>query len=525
MTSSPATDPRSVAGKTLELSGGCDLLVVGAGPAGIAAARAAVETGAGVTLVDENPVPFDEMGEHVPQLWGGRMGAEIRNRTAMMERMLEVRPDLADLFDLGVDLRLGTACWGLFVNRANLGWMPGPVAGLRDAGGSSLVGFGAAVIATGRRDMGLAFPGWDLPGVIGAGAAQMLAGLNGALETRRAVVLGTTTEALLAARDLAAAGVDIAAIVEQAGAPQADAALVAEVEGQGIPVLFGEAPRGVTGDADGVTGLQLKGRAIACDSVLLGMGAVPMIDLLQAGGARTVFDAARGGFAPVLGPGGATSLPGVYAAGDCAGVWGAKSADPGIAAAEGAAAARAVLGQAAAAVAQPPEAPDLDGYRKGWVRAAVIEALEEMPVCLCEEVTARDILDVRPPRYLKAGAGRNAELSLSDILGDGPPDPDQIKRLTRAGMGPCQGRRCREQIQALLALREDLTLGAIPLAGYRSPVRPMTLAEIAPQREDPAIAEQWDSWFGMPRQWVPFWDVEPKYTVASLANRKDHVSE
>ena len=91
-------------------------------------------------------------------------------------------------------------------------------------------------------------------------------------------------------------------------------------------------------------------------------------------------------------------------------------------------------------------------------------------------------------------------------------------------MGPCQGRRCREQIQALLALQEDLALGAVPLAGYRSPVRPMTLAE-ATAPEDPAIAEVWDSWFGMPRQWVPFWDVEPQYTVAALATEKEHVSE
>ena len=147
-------------------------------------------------------------------------------------------------------------------------------------------------------------------------------------------------------------------------------------------------------------------------------------------------------------------------------------------------------------------------------RAAVLSVL----------LQAREILEVRPPRYLKTPPIANETRSLVQILGDGPPDPDQVKRLTRAGMGPCQGRRCREQIQALLALQEDLALGAVPLAGYRSPVRPMTLAE-ATAPEDPAIAEVWDSWFGMPRQWVPFWDVEPQYTVAALATEKEHVSE
>ncbi|WP_230683116.1 hypothetical protein, partial [Streptococcus pneumoniae] len=80
------------------------------------------------------------------------------------ERMLEARPDLADLFEKGVDVRLGTACWGLFANQPNLGWMPGLVAGLIDDDqGSHLVRAEQVIVAAGRRDMGLAFPGWDLP--------------------------------------------------------------------------------------------------------------------------------------------------------------------------------------------------------------------------------------------------------------------------------------------------------------------------------------------------------------------------
>jgi hypothetical protein len=65
----------------------------------------------------------------------------------------------------------------------------------------------------------------------------------------------------------------------------------------------------------------------------------------------------------------------------------------------------------------------------------------------------------------------------------------------------------------------------VPLAGYRAPVRPLALAAAAPREEDPAFGEQWDSWFGMPRQWVPFWDVDEEYTVASLAVEKPHASE
>lgn len=519
------TDPRSVAGKRIDIAQEVQILVIGAGVAGIAAARHARAAGAQVMLVDEAPVPFEVMGESVPQIWGGRMGGQIRNRGAMTERLLEARPDLMELYEAGVEIGLGTACWGLFVNQANLGWMPGRLAGLYDAeAGNRLVRFDQAIVATGRRDMGLAFPGWDLPGVMGAGAAVTLAQLYDALDSRRAVMLGSTPEAVLAALDLAAAGVTVAAVVEQAATPAAPADLLDRLAAAGIPLLLDEAPRGVTADAGGITGLALRGRQIACDTVLTGIGAVPMIDLLQAAGVQCRFDNDRGGFVPVLADGGATSLPGLRAAGDCAGIWAAKSADPAIAAAEGVAAAAAALGQPAAPPANPPAAPDLGAYRKAWVRAAVVEALAEMPVCQCEEVTARDLLDLRPPRYLQLPPGSTAPRSLTQMLGDGPPDPDQIKRLTRAGMGPCQGRRCREQIQALLALQEDLALGLVPLAGYRSPVRPLGLAAAA-LPEDPALAEHWDSWFGMPRQWVPFWDVEDHYTVAALATEKEHVSE
>jgi hypothetical protein len=78
-----------------------------------------------------------------------------------------------------------------------------------------------------------------------------------------------------------------------------------------------------------------------------------------------------------------------------------------------------------------------------------------------------------------------------------------------------------------LALQAEVPVSDIPLAGYRSPVRPVPLSAVAPSRgaEDPSIREEWDSWFGMPRQWTPFWDVPEKYTVASLTEVKEHVSE
>ncbi|MEW5424380.1 NAD(P)/FAD-dependent oxidoreductase [Amorphus sp. 3PC139-8] len=527
------TDIKSVAGKHLEIAGETQVLVIGAGPAGIAAARKAREGGAEVVLVDENPVPFDAMGESVPQIWGDRMSALVRNRNAMTEAMLDARAELAEMFEIGVDVRLGTACWGLFANQPNMGWMSGLVAGLIDAAeGNRYLKCQQVIVATGQRDMGLAFPGWDAPGVMGAGAAVMLARLYGALESRVAVMIGSTDAALLQALDLVEAGVRIATIVEQADRPMGSDRLVARVREAGISFRLSEAPRGVISGTDGVEGLVLREGTVACDTVLLGVGAVPMVDLMQAAGAQMRFCEDRSGFVPVLDEGMETTLPGLRAAGDCTGIWTTKSAECDIAAAEGRIAAGAALvalglesGEISESLPQPaPAIVDPGEYRKAWVRVAVVEALEEMPVCQCEEVTAREILEVRPPRYLNIPPKENETRTLREILAEGAPDPDQIKRLTRAGMGPCQGRRCREQVQALLALQEDLSLGAIPLAGYRAPVRPLTLADAA-IAEDPQMTANWEPWFGIPPQWAPLWTIGEKYTVASLSTEEEFASE
>ncbi len=82
-------------------------------------------------------------------------------------------------------------------------------------------------------------------------------------------------------------------------------------------------------------------------------------------------------------------------------------------------------------------------------------------------------------------------------------------------MGVCQARRCREQIQALLALGAGRTLAEIPLASYRAPVRPLSLRLLGQVEEAMPMKHHWDSWFGMPTQYSPPWEITEPYTVAS----------
>jgi hypothetical protein len=126
------------------------------------------------------------------------------------------------------------------------------------------------------------------------------------------------------------------------------------------------------------------------------------------------------------------------------------------------------------------------------------------PVCLCEDVDRGELLGIQPPRYLGCRSDKMAARDANSLLEDGPLNPDQIKRLTRAGMGPCQGRRCREQIAMLLSLQAGAPLSAIPLASYRAPVRPLPLSVLADPAQTQDMREQWDVWFGIRTQWIPY---------------------
>jgi hypothetical protein len=110
-----------------------------------------------------------------------------------------------------------------------------------------------------------------------------------------------------------------------------------------------------------------------------------------------------------------------------------------------------------------------------------------------------------------------ARRSLQTLAGDGPINQDQIKRLTRACMGPCQARRCREQVAMTLAIAAETPVCAIPLAGYRAPVRPLPLGVLADVQEAPEMSADWDVWFGIPAQWIPYQDIDTDREAMHIA--------
>jgi thioredoxin reductase len=445
-----------------------DVIVVGAGRSGIAAALSAARDGQTVLLVDENPVPGYQIGSDVPHYFGGRATGAVQNSERMIETLFMRNAGLEEAMDAGVEVLLGTCAWGAYRNGPLVSSLPGQVLGLADAERSWLVGFDRLILATGARDLPMAFPGWNQPGVMGAAALRMLVIRYDAFAGKRILVVGSHNLALETALLALEHGIDVAALVEVRGAPQGDAALVAKVEAAGVSIICNTHQVEAKGGIDGVERVVLaNGGAVECDTLVMAIGHVPMIELADAMGSPRTFDATRGGHVPV-------QDDAIMAKGSCAG-----HADTGF---------------------------DHIAYRFDWLNALGGACGGDTILCQCEEVTVSDLLGVQPPRYLDRPPAMRAR-SLKTLLADGPVNQDQIKRLTRSGMGQCQGRRCRDQVAMMLAVEAGTELAELPLATHRAPVRPLPLKIIADWEESEEMRDGWDVWMGIPTQWVPYADI------------------
>lgn len=457
-----AVDGYAIDGKIHAPDGRFDVIVVGAGSEGTTAAIDAAAAGQSVLLVDENPVAGALIGTDVPLFYGGRATAAVQQPARMVEQLFATNPRLEEAFDAGVDVRLGTVAWGLYTNGPAMRALPEPMLGIADADRAQIVGFGRLVLATGARDIVLGFEGWNQPGVMGAQGFAALVARYDAFAGRRLLVVGSDRLGLETALLAVERDIHVAGIVEIADVAQGPMDLLDRVADAGIPVFAGTTIATATGGADGVERVVLAdGNEIACDTIVLAIGVQPATELLSAA------DAAPGDLITLVG--------------DCA-------------------------------EARAPEAARLTA----WAEALGRHANDDMIVCQCEEVTRGDLTGVQPPRYLDRPA-KMATRSLATLAADGPSHPDQIKRLTRAGMGQCQGRRCREQVRCILAKADGIPFDQVPVASFRAPVRPVPLGILADWEERPDMEAGWDVWFGIPTQWTP-------YAVIGTPEEADHVS-
>ncbi|MEU9004525.1 NAD(P)/FAD-dependent oxidoreductase [Streptomyces sp. NPDC059982] len=447
-----------------------DLAIVGAGPAGLAAAVTAARLGLRVTLLDAGERPGGQFYRHPAAGLGAlRPQALHHDWRAFATREAALRAHVA----AGrIDHLPFHHVWTV-VPDGDGGWTLHAVAGPEER--AATVGARAVLLATGAYERQLPFPGWTLPGVVGAGGAQAMLKGGLVLPGRRVLVAGSGPLLLAVAGSLAAAGATVPAVVEAASytayATRGPALLrnpAKLAEGatyggallrHGIRLLTRHAVTAAHGRdrVEAVTVARLDrdwrplpgtGRRIPCDALAVGHGLVPQLELATGLGCATL-RSPDGTVALELDAEQRTSVPGIWSAGETGGIGGAQLALTEGEIAAHAIAAHATAAHASAAHAVAPRAvaaapvPAALTRRRARLRAfAAAMAAAHRPgagwtgwlsdatvACRCEEVPA--------------GRIREAVEEL------GARDARTVKLLTRAGMGWCQGRMCGPAVAAL----------------------------------------------------------------------------
>lgn len=448
-----------------------DLLILGGGAAGLSAAIAARRCGLDVLVVEERAALGGQYYKQpAPGLAAPPLDAQQAEGGALA----------AAAEASGARILRGAELWGAFdMDRL----------ALFDGTRTRLLAPRAVIVAAGAYERPHVVPGWTRPGVMTTGAGQTLWRSHRVRPGQRVLVAGNGPLNLQVAVELAEAGAQVVAVAEAAPPPvsrlaaclamaAADPALAAKgalylaaLRRRRIPLLFGTVLRAIARAPSGALQATLRGAGgdsvLDADAMLLGYGFLPSHETLRALGAECTHDAARGQFVPRRDADTMTTVPGLYAVGDCAGLGGAPAArEEGVIAAV--AAARRLGREVPAAMAAELRAARkrLRRHRRFqdalWAvfaapRAGLSLADAATIVCRCEEVTMGEI---------------------EAVLADGAPALGEVKRRTRCGMGRCQGRYCAPLLAEHLAATQGRPLDNFALFAPRAPVKPIAIADI-----------------------------------------------
>lgn len=457
------------------MSGACDVAVVGAGPAGMAAAAGLAGMGLEVVLIDEQPAPGGQIWRAIEaNAATGTAGALGGEYVAGLAAVQAVRAS-------GVRLALSTSVWQI---------EPEGRLFLRDDAGLAMLQARAILIAVGAQERPVPFPGWTLPGVMTVGAAQIALKTSRQIPDQPVWIAGKGPLALLYMVQLLAAGGRVAGHLDTAprgqsgrGLAQLGRALggmreiaaglgwIARLRRAGVPVHRDIGAIAASGrerlEAVRFARRGAAERSVAAGLLLVHEGLVPNVHMTMALGCAHDWNAVQACFVPRLDAWGESSVGGVFVAGDGAGIGGARAAVArGDLAAIGIARRLGRLGEAAARQAAAPRRvalaralavrPLLDALYPPPLAAAAIA--DDTIVCRCEEVTAGRI-------RAAARGGRGG--------------PNHVKAETRAGMGACQGRQCGLSVTSLVAAETGQDPAATGFFRIRPPMRPVTLGELA----------------------------------------------
>jgi NADPH-dependent 2,4-dienoyl-CoA reductase/sulfur reductase-like enzyme len=446
-----------------------DVAVVGAGPAGLAAATVCAKAGLSTVL-------FDEQGSAGGQIYRAITETPVRDRPVLGESYWRGAALVEAFRSSGAEHVAGATVWSLTRERE---------IGVSVGGGAKLTSARRVILCTGALERPFPVPGWTLPGVMTAGAAQILLKSTGLVASGRTVLAGCGPLLWLVAWQYLNAGAKIDAILDTTAGDNRTRALP-----HVVPFLFSgyfleglKLVRAVKREVrviSGVTALRAIGdtrvRSVAyrrrggveetrpVDTLLLHQGVAPNVNLALSAGVEHRWDDSQLCWTSVLDDDGNSSIEGIAVAGDGAGIAGAQAAEW-----------RGRLAAIAAARALGFSGPASERWRARRELArclrgrAFLDTLYrpaksfrqpsgDTIVCRCEEVTARQI---------------------TDTVALGCPGPNQMKAFLRCGMGPCQGRLCGLTVTELIAEARGVPPQQVGYYRLRPPVKPITVAELA----------------------------------------------
>lgn len=296
-----------------------DLIVVGAGPSGLCAAIQAARCGLEVVVFDENARPGGQLFKQIHKFFGSKEhGAKLRGIT-IGENLL------AEAAEAGVQVELNSVVMGIFPEKEVL---------VHRENRTEHYKADAIIVATGASENAVTFDGWTLPGVIGAGAAQMFMNLNGVRPGNKVLMLGTGNVGLVVSYQLLQAGCEVVALVDAGPRVGGYGVHASKLARTGVPFYTSHTIKKAEGE-DHVTGVTIAEvdnhfqfiegteKHFDVDTICLAVGLSPQSQLLDMAGCDM---AERGGRVPVSDETCATSEPGIFVAGDAAGIEEASSA-------------------------------------------------------------------------------------------------------------------------------------------------------------------------------------------------------
>ena len=449
-----------------------DVAVVGAGPAGLAAAANCARAGLMTVLFDEQASPGG-------QIYRAISATPLKRDTIFGADYWLGAKLVRDFLASGAQYVPTATVWSLTRERE---------IGVSVAGSARIVRAEQVILATGALERPFPASGWTLPGVMTVGAAQILLKSSGLVPRGRTVLAGCGPLLWLLAWQYLNAGLCIDAILDTT--PRLSRAMairhapdfvLSPYLAKGLRLLLTVRRRvRVIGN---VVELRIEGRThvesvvyrttagteqrLPVDTVFLHQGIVPNVNLAMAVGIEHRWDAMQLCWTPVLDAAGNSGIPGIAVAGDGAGIAGAEAAQV-----------RGEIAGLAAVKTLRPEALGRVGPDETTVRArlkrvmrgrAFLDAyyqpmsqfrrpIGNTIVCRCEEVTARQIIDT---------------------VALGCDGPNQMKAFLRCGMGACQGRLCGLTVTELIAHARGVAPQATGYYRIRPPVKPITVAELA----------------------------------------------